>query len=74
MTKQRKRMSWMKAKRIATADATCVQLARAWRDANRSGTPDRTCYDAWLDRCQELGIEVPNAAYWSFLMDACLSA
>lgn len=54
----------------AKADETLRQLVAAIRAANKAGTPDRTAYAALRDRFQELGLTLPNRAYWSFLMMA----
>jgi len=66
--------TWDQTKRVARTDATLRGIARAILAANRSGHPDRLAYGAFRDRCQDLGLRVPNDAYWSILIGVVIAA
>lgn len=61
-------MSFKKTCQKAKTDPTLCQLAAAIREANAAGSPDRTVYRAFRDRFIEIGLTLPNEAYWSFLL------
>jgi hypothetical protein len=64
---------WDVTCRAALADPTLRGLARAIFAANRRGDPDRTAYGAFRDRVQDLGLSVPNEAYWSILTSVVIA-
>lgn len=61
-------MKWEQAKRVAKADDTLRAIALGIVALNRAGKLDATGHLAFRDRCQEIGVAVPNRAYWSILL------
>lgn len=64
---------WQKTCKVAKADETLRLLAKAIVAANKRRDPDPTAYKAFQDRATEIGVVVPNVAYWSFLLGAVIS-
>lgn len=65
---------WQKTVKLARTDETLRLIAVAIRKANLRREPDPAAYAAFRDRATEIGVAVPNAAYWSILLGAMLSA
>ncbi len=65
---------WKRTVQAAKGDATLCGLAVAIQTANKSGTPDRLAYGAFTDRCQDLGLRIPNVAYYSILLWCLIAA
>lgn len=65
---------WQKTIKAARADSTLVAIARGVCEYNRRGEYGSASvgHKAFRDRCQEIGLTVPNVAYWSFLFGACV--
>lgn len=61
---------WKKTCKTAKADSTLVGIARGIVALNREGKygEARVGHLAFRDRAQEIGISVPNDAYWGFLL------
>lgn len=68
-------MMWKKTCKRAKADETLVRIARGTVAANKAGIHGKSNpgYAMFRDRCQEIGLTVPNDAYWSFLLGSCAS-
>lgn len=66
---------WQKTVRAAKSDSTLCEIARGVKELNRAQdyASARVGYLAFRDRATEVGIEVPNVAYWSILFSACVS-
>lgn len=69
-----RKRTWKQTCQLAASDSTLRQLAASIRDTNASGSPDGTAYNAFKDRAEEIGVIVPNSAYWSFLLWAVTAA
>jgi len=63
---------WQKTVRFARTDETLRLLAVAIREANKRREPDPAAHMAFRDRAAEIGVTVPNVAYWSILLVAVL--
>jgi hypothetical protein len=59
---------WQKTVARARADATLRGIAAAIIATNFRRDPDPAAYAAFRDRAQEIGLEIPNEAYWSILL------
>ena len=60
---------WQVTVAAVKADETCRLLAKAIRDHNLThSAPDRTAYGAFRDRVDEMGLYVPNEAYYGVLL------
>ena len=64
---------WKRTCEAAKNDPVLVGIASAIVAANRAGNPDLAAYAAFTDRVKERGLFVPNRAYYSLLVGACLS-
>lgn len=60
--------TWKQTCKLANSDETLRLLAGAIHASNAARMPDRTAYLAFRDRATEIGVVVPNEAYWSMLL------
>lgn len=63
---------WQRSCKAAKLDRDLSGIAKAIVMANRAGKPDQTAYLAFQDKAMELGLYVPNKAYWTLLIAAAI--